>query len=143
MNKAFTHRPHKLSTRLGILMIVAALAAALPGVALASWSWQGTLSPVNGNGACNFSAYRNESSCSPSSTAWVQINATNRAGDTAHAGFENSSAIRGKYLNAGDAKILYEIDYFPATASVQGEMTWCAGAGGCIYGYTSVWFQVS
>jgi hypothetical protein len=111
----------------------------MPAAALASWGWTGVL-PSGFNGACPF--YNSQGSCSPSSS-WSQNNVSNQGGDTVHAGYENSSAIRGIYLAQYGSAILYESSYFTSGASVQGEMTWCTNPSYCSLGYTGVWFQVS
>lgn len=118
---------------------VAGLAGFAPAIASASWGWTGVL-PSGHNGACPF--YNGDSSCSPSSS-WSQNNVADQGGDTVHAGFENSSAIRGIYLPEYDSDILYESSYFSSGASVQGEMSWCVSPSYCSLGYSSVWFQVS
>jgi hypothetical protein len=114
-------------------------AVCLPAIALASWGWTGTL-PSGFNGACPF--YNTKGSCSPSSS-WSQNNVSDQGGDTAHAGFETSSAIRGIYLAEYASATLYESSYFTSGASVRGEMTWCIDPSYCSLGYSGVWFQVS
>lgn len=130
--------------RFALAVAIVAVALAVPAVAVASWGWTGWVGVGDNNGMCTFSAYANDSACSPLSTAWVQNNASNSGPDDVHAGFENSSAIRGGYLSMNQSNIYYEIDYFSATANVQGEVTWCPTSGlTCNYGASKVWFQVS
>jgi len=129
--------------RLAVAVTLVTIPLAVPGAAFASWGWTGWVGVGDNNGMCTFSAYASDSACSPLSTSWGQNNASNSGPDDVHAGFENSGAIRGGYLSMNQANIYYEVNYFPASANVQGEVTWCPTSGTCSYGASNIWFQVS
>jgi hypothetical protein len=141
-------RSRRLRAHHWLVAVVGALTLALglPAAAQAgSWGWEGFVGMGLGNGACWL--YSGQSSCSPSSSLWYQINAANQIvnnyrGGTMHAGFETTSVIRGSYLNAGDAKTVYCWDVSLCQSTVKGEATWCSWCFGNSPGSSYAWFRV-
>jgi hypothetical protein len=124
---------HTISQR--ILAAVLACSALLSLTAAASAmtsGWQGRVGIGLGNGQCPF--YSGQSACSPYA-AWYRINAAHKGGHcsgTVLAGFENSSAIRGVYLDPFESQVVYEANLFASGANVKGTVTFCTWLTRCV-----------
>ena len=89
-------------------LVLASGALLFCGSALSgSFAYDGFVGVGEGNGQCYW--YSGQSACS-GWAYWNQLNATDKGGDEVHAGFQNSSRIRGGYLFAGQADIFYPGD---------------------------------
>jgi hypothetical protein len=128
----------------------------LVGIASATtWAWNGRVGVGLGNGQCPL--YAGQSACSPYDN-WFRNNAAHKGTDWSStcggdvlAGFENSSTIRGIYLEAGQSGIAYKASFFSPGASLKGTVTFCTWAPSCYspahcgaQNYpANVWFQVT
>ena len=135
-----------LNLSTGRCRIVGAIAIAALLVALAfsaraqagSFEWLGSVGVGLGNGQCYW--YSGQSACS-GWAYWNQLNATNRDGDEVHAGFQNTSKIRGGYLFDGQADIFYPGDYGMGGYLKSG-VTWCSWNNCHPSAYvTYIWFK--
>lgn len=66
------------------------------------------------------------------------------------AGFENSSTIRGVYLDGQQSAIVYKASFFAPGTSLKGTVTFCTWLQSCVPPYwcgqnypPDIWFQVT
>jgi hypothetical protein len=124
-----------------LALCLGVLALAVPAASSAgTWGWTGFV-PGGENGACYF--YSNEGVCSPlENFSYMDFSfEPYNENDVVLAGYETSSAVRGKYeVNGSGSDVLYQSDYF-ASGPTKAGVTFCAGYPSCPFGSSDIWFN--